>query len=78
MGGIIQGNSTYFFHLKYPLKSAIFLRKIRNYSVACGTPRVVREPVSAFLASMPPGERPGKCRNEPPRGKLGPLVRRGI
>jgi hypothetical protein len=23
-----QGNSTYFFHLKYPLKSAIFLKKI--------------------------------------------------
>jgi hypothetical protein len=38
--------------------------KKRNYSVACGTPGVVRELVSAFLVSMPPGERPGKCLNE--------------
>jgi hypothetical protein len=35
-----------------------------NYSVACGTPEVVRELVSAFLASMPPGERPDNCRNK--------------
>jgi hypothetical protein len=40
-----------------------------NYSAACGTPEAAREPVSAFAglksgASMPHGERPGKCRNE--------------
>jgi hypothetical protein len=38
--------------------------KQRNYSVACGTPKVARELVSAFLVSMPHGERPGKCRNK--------------
>jgi hypothetical protein len=45
------------------------LKKTCNYSSSCGTPEAAREPVSAFAdlmseASMPHGERPGKCRNE--------------
>jgi hypothetical protein len=67
-----------------PEKAKINLKG--NYSVACGTPEVVRELVSAFLASMPPGERPGKCRNkdnvEGPianiGGMKGLLARRGF